>query len=106
MPIRMYVHYKSGKLLTCAKKLQRHKNVTYVGDYQTGSPLEWNWNWRPIADVQSNGPTGHRSFCCVYHPYLAFTYYSLLNTHSVRTALSCWHHYPSGWKVLQMLRRR
>ena len=46
-------------------QLQKQKNVTYVGDYQSGSPFEWTWTWTPIADSQSPGPSGHRSFCCV-----------------------------------------
>lgn len=94
------VPYPSNPEITdMCQKLQRHKNVTYVGDYQTGSSLEWNWTWRPITDVQSNGPTGNRAFCCVYSPFTSNAYLSSLNTHSEKIVLSCWLHCLSGWKV-------
>lgn len=44
--------------------LQKHKNVTYVGDYQTSSPFDWKWTWTPPAETPSIPPTNHRSSCC------------------------------------------
>jgi len=46
-------------------QLHKLKNVTYVGDYQTGTPFEWNWTWKSIADTSPNTPNGHRAFCAV-----------------------------------------
>jgi Arf-GAP with SH3 domain, ANK repeat and PH domain-containing protein len=56
----MYCPRFGRPVLTCLQ-LHKLKNVTYVGDYQTGASFEWAWTWQPIADTSANA--GHRSFC-------------------------------------------